>query len=62
MKAEEGGEVGLVPVEEAADVESHDAVQCQEDDDEHVGDGRREIARHLPPEDRDDVTHGRAAS
>ena len=44
MKLKNGAEVRLVAVEEVAEVEGQHALQRQEDDDEHDGDRRGEIA------------------
>ena len=44
MEAEERLQVGLAALEEVAEVERERAGQHQEDDDEHIGDRRGEIA------------------
>src|SRR5262249_2899459 len=58
MEQEEGGEVRLVGVEEAADLEGEGAERDQEDGDEHIGQGRQEISRELAQIDRPQCIDG----
>jgi hypothetical protein len=59
VEIEEGQQVGLAALVEAAEVEGEGAGQHQEDDDEHVGDRRGEVARQLAPQDDADIAHRR---
>src|SRR6185369_453044 len=57
MEAEEGLQIGLAAVEEIAEIEGEGAGQRQEDDEEDIGDGCREIAAELAAHDEQDVAH-----
>ena len=57
QKLEEGNKVRLIPFKETAHVECEDAGQEQEDDDEHVGERRDEVAGQLALENHERLAH-----
>ena len=57
MKGEEGLQIGLAALEEIADEEGQHPRHHEKDDDEHIGERRREIAGQLAAEDGQDVAH-----
>ena len=57
VEVEERRQVRLAALVEAAQVEREQAGQHQEDDDEHVGEGRREVAAQFPAGDAADDCH-----
>ncbi len=58
MEDEEGAEIGLAALEEAADIEAERARQREKDDDEDVGERRGEVGRQFALGYDDDVAHG----
>src|SRR5712691_7690175 len=57
MKGEEGLQIGLTALEEIADEERHHPRHNEKDDDENVGERRREIGGQLAAKDGQDVAH-----
>src|ERR1041385_408781 len=59
MEQEEGLQIGLAAVEEIAEIEGERPGHGEEDDQEHIGHRRGEIAGQLTLEDVGDIAHGR---
>src|SRR3954451_19175166 len=57
MEREEGLQVGLAAFEEIAHEKGQDPGEHEKDDDEHVGERRREIAGELAAEDGEGIAH-----
>src|SRR5215831_921373 len=63
MKGKEGLEIGLAPLEEIAYEERQYSRHHEKNDDEHIGEWRREVGGQLAAEDGQDVAHrGQAAA
>lgn len=59
MELEERLQIGLAAIEEIANEKSKGPGHHQEDDDEDIGKGRREIARKLAPKNDERAAHVR---